>query len=87
MRAIYKYPLSLSEDNEIQMPKGVRIVHFSMQDGVPHIWVDVHTENPPETRHLAIHGTGHPIGSLSAYHGTVHDGPFVWHLYDKDGYP
>lgn len=87
MRTIYKYALLFCENNQFEVPKGTRFLHFDIQDGTPCVWADVIVGNPPETRNLAIHGTGHNVGTLSRYIGTVKDGPFVWHLYDKDGLP
>jgi len=87
MRTIYKYTLDFSENNIIAMPKGARLIYFDIQDCVPCVWADVTTTNPVLPRTLAIHGTGHPIDPLSCHIGSVKDGHFVWHLYDKEGYP
>lgn len=85
MRTIHKYPLAFDEDNSVVMPTGSRLVLFAIQNGIPHVWADVITGNQNEVRRLAIHGTGHPVGTLSRHIGSLQDGPFVWHLYDKDG--
>jgi len=87
MRVIYKYPLKQSavHAQEVSMPRGALIVHCAMQHGLPTMWAEVRSE---ETAHhmrtFLIYGTGERIdGRFYRYVGTIIDGAYVWHIYEK----
>ena|SRR3990167_3802754 len=92
-RTIHKYHLPFGDAIEVQMPAGAEILAFAPQGDEPgnlFLWALVNPINPWEIRRFVLRGTGHPIddGSVSkATHvGTVQDGPFVWHLFERHGY-
>jgi hypothetical protein len=59
------------------------------------VWAVVDTGNEPEERIFQIFGTGHPLpenavvawgidDGHSNYRDTILDGPFVWHIFEKN---
>lgn len=65
-KRIYKYPISVTDEFELCLPKGADILTIqttptSQGEGVPYIWAMVDTEAPNETRRFRIIGTGNPI--------------------------
>lgn len=85
-RTIYKYPFSIDKEFTIRMPSEAEILCVQMQNGVPHLWAIVDTNNAEEERRFNIYGTGWPRQPLSKsqYIGTFQDPPFVWHLFEND---
>jgi hypothetical protein len=96
---IFKYHLQVEGEGElfITMPAGAEVLCVQTQvfragtDGYerthPHIWVKVDTESPLETRKFFIVGTGRRFPKKAGrYVGTyqVHDGEFVWHVFEED---
>lgn len=88
MRTIWKYNLSRTDLQKIQMPIDAELLYVDNQGG-PTLWALVDTDNPSVERLICIVGTGHPIpgpeisGRFAyAYVGSVLDGPFVWHIFD-----
>ena len=84
-RMIYKYVID-APGKDITLPPGARVVHTAMQNGSPHIWVEQTllpsdgTYSPP--RVFTIVGTGQAIPEGADYVGTVHQQPYVWHIYE-----
>ena len=85
MRTIYKYAVPAF----LQLPLGAKPVFFGLQNGKPHLWVEVPQlwvePVPPvetETRGFQIFGTGQPISEGASYVGSCIDDTFVWHLYE-----
>ena len=62
MKKIFKYPLEITGLQEIEMPKGSKILSVQMQYDKPCLWalVDDHTTFV-EKREIILAGTGHPI--------------------------
>jgi hypothetical protein len=93
MNTIYKYPITMSDDLEIiEMLSPARIRHVGLDPaGVPCVWAEVDTEANNRSigfgtikRHIHIVGTGQRLPeNISAlqYLGTIHEGPFIWHVY------
>lgn len=69
---------------EVQMPRGARVSHFALQGEAGKFWAIVDPDLPVEPRTFATVGTGFAIelesGREAFHRGTVHVGPFVWHL-------
>jgi len=90
---IYKYPVKITDEFEIEMPKGAHILDVQMQREDACLWAMVDIEAEKETRCFRIIGTGNPIPEFSnwsrmkyrrgyEYIGTFqqHNGALVWHL-------
>lgn len=83
-KQIWKYSL----ENIIEMPKGAEILTIDIQNGQmfnAQMWVKVDTENEVEKRMFEVIGTGQNFDDTNRkYIGTYQDGPFVWHVFEKD---
>jgi hypothetical protein len=83
-KQIWKYSL----ENVIEMPKGAEILMIDIQNGQmfnAQMWVKVDTENEMEKRMFEVIGTGQNFDDTNKkYVGTYQDGPFVWHVFEKD---
>jgi phosphoribosylcarboxyaminoimidazole (NCAIR) mutase len=83
-KQIWKYSL----ENVIEMPKGAEILTIDIQNGQmfnAQMWVKVNTENEMEKRMFEVIGTGQNFDDTNKkYVGTYQDGPFVWHVFEKD---
>lgn len=86
MKAIYKYPLPLSQFNDIEIPEGGSVLSVMLQRGVICLWVLVDTSIPPEIRTFEIIGTGNHIaetmGVFRKYIGSVQADTYVWHVFE-----
>jgi len=82
MKTIYKFPIDVITDMQIQIPHGAKFLFCSLQNSEPQMWFEVDDNNPREWRYFKIHGTGHIIGEREKYLGTYLSGVFVWHLYE-----
>ncbi len=86
MKTIYKYPFGITDDFEIFMPEGARVLHVGMQYDRPCIWALVDPNAVQEERKFHLAGTGHSIEDKIAdwqYVGTftMQDGALVFHLF------
>lgn len=90
MKTIWKFPLVVTDFQELQIPEGADILSVQMQSGGPCIWALVSPQAPKQRRTIQIVGTGHPIeddaGMASAiFIGTVQmaGGALVWHIFER----
>lgn len=84
MRTIYKYPLRITNKQDIVMPEEAKILHVGIAPlGNPCLWAEVDISKPKEEVGITIYGTGHPIADdyLGKHIGTFNQGEFVWHVY------
>ena len=88
MRVIYKYELNLQPEpiTKILLPEGSIARHVGVVDLVVYLWVEQSADVaiPKQEHTFIVRGTGHGFeyeGKVSAYVGTVFQGPFVWHIY------
>lgn len=84
---IWKYHLRRTDDvQEITMPDEAAVLTVAMQDDQITLWAWVDPDIEVAIRRFAIVGTGQPAPDFndSIYHGTVFDGPFVWHIFEHD---
>jgi hypothetical protein len=84
MQKIYKYPLLIMDEQEVEMPMGAGIMSVQMQNGQPCLWALVDTGNTSERRKILIRGTGHAASSLGRYISTfqMKDGAMVFHAFE-----
>jgi hypothetical protein len=82
-KAIWKFPVELTDSPTIKMPAGAKPLHFALQDNQPTLWALVTPSMPLNYHMFRLAGTGHPIEEDGlTYVGTCFQGPFVWHLFD-----
>ena len=84
---VWKYPITITDEFDIELPKDAKILCVQMQGGVlPCIWVQTSGVEIYETRHFSIIGTGNPfLAEGLIYIGTFqqYDGQLVWHLFER----
>lgn len=74
-----------------ELPSGAKIVSIGYQThgGQPalFLWAEVDTNKPPEKRRFLLIGTGQELLQEKRYRhvSTLHDGPFVWHVFEVLG--
>ena len=83
MNTIYKYPIKITEAQEITMPQGAKVLHAGLDpQGTPCVWAMVDTRNEPEPMSILVYGTGNPMGYTPDKHvSSFTHGPFVWHVF------
>jgi hypothetical protein len=84
MQTIYKYPLLILDEQELEMPMGAGLMTVQMQRGQPCLWVLVDTRNTMEKRKVLIRGTGHPATDVGRYIATfqMKGGELVFHAFE-----
>lgn len=86
-RSIYKYPLTDTEAQVIEMPVGAKIVSVGQQEGKITLWADVESDSESAERRIFIIGTGWPVPEYLEYVGTTTRGLFVWHIFQEPYVP
>lgn len=83
MRAIFKYPIQITDYQVIQIPEWSKILHVGLDpNGVPCVWARVITTNKLINQEIWIFGTGNPVDDEWKDHqGTFIQNNFVWHVY------
>ena len=88
---IWKYPLRLSELQDIEMPVGAHILHVAEQFGTLCMWAIVDPLAEKRPRRFAIVGTGHPapddVDTIHVGSAVCDGGRFVWHVFERSGNP
>lgn len=97
MRFIHKHVITTGPfPTVIDLPEGARVMHVGAQvvaglgdSGEIHkvIWVEVDTDKPVKPREFMIFATGSKVPDEWKHVGTLLDGPFVWHIYERDFVP
>lgn len=80
---VWKYPLVITDDQEIVMPKDAELLYVAEQLGSLCLWARVIPSGVVVGRLILMRGTGHLIGT-QPYVGTVltHGDALVWHVFD-----
>lgn len=84
-KAVYKYPLKLTDIQELVLPAGSQILSVQEQHGEVCLWALVDTSREPQRRYIAIHGTGHGVYDGALIYITtfqMHGGKLVWHVFE-----
>jgi len=86
MQAIFKFPLELVDNQDVEMPLDAEILHVNTQSDEPYIWALVNPEAPMGKRNISIWGTGDRMDESKAkkYIGTFmqDEGRLVWHVFE-----
>lgn len=85
MRTIHKYPLELTDAQEVLMPKHALILSVQKQMDRLCLWAEVDTRYEHRPRTIEIIGTGNQISMVDnrVFIGTVQWDQFVWHIYER----
>jgi len=87
MDCIYKYPLSVDDVQDVEMPPGAVILTVQAQGEIPCIWAQVNSQTLGRIRRrFRTYGTGHPMGDaaeFSHYVGTyqLRSGALIFHVF------
>lgn len=86
-KEIWKYRLSVSMAQTLEMPAGAELLSVHMQYEVPCLWAIVEVTAPTAQRQIIMEATGDLLGlktSPDNFIGTVlmAGGQFVWHFFD-----
>ena len=91
-KTIYKYPLAVTDFQEVLLPIGAEILTVQAQGENAFMWALVNpNEQQKEARNIEIFGTGHPIvydmGISRKYISTfqMHGGQLVFHAFEHTG--
>lgn len=92
---IWKFPLSVSDYQEVMLPESAEIIHVGVHHHFLHIWVALikgREKLDLLARKIFIHGTGHEIDDydhkkhlgtvIMDYHHGVRTDPMVWHVFE-----
>ena len=84
MLTVFKYPLALANEVNVEMPFGAEVLTVQMQAETPCLWARVDPEAPKETRRFSIRGTGH-AGADGRYLATLQmgGGSLVFHVFES----
>jgi hypothetical protein len=87
---IWKYPLIVTDFQEVAMPYRAKILTVQTQNNQPCIWAEVDAqEEGKQVRKIWIIGTGNPTvlgdGKERKYIGTCQmmEGALIWHVYEE----
>lgn len=95
MNLIWKYELTQTTLNTLEMPVGAKVLTVQMQHNIPCVWALVKVGTPSltgaayckvERRTFEIVGTGQPFENAdkATYIGTVQmlGGSLIWHIFE-----
>lgn len=83
---IWKFPFSITDNFDIEMPDNAKILAVQMQKSRPCIWALVEPSFPKTKRKFRLAGTGHSLDGEESIHyiGTfqTYGGKLVFHLFE-----
>ena len=87
MNTIWKFPLQVTDYQEIQIPIGAKILCVQTQGGQPCLWALVNPKAATYPITIAMYGTGHEIHGMDSlqYIGTfqLYAGSLVFHAFQQ----
>jgi len=89
MKTIYKYPLKITNVQQIQYtPNSGEFDCLKVgldPNGNPCIWAVANTKEEPKLIKIFVVGTGNPLPNDADYHlGSFNQNMFVWHVFAKN---
>lgn len=85
MKSIWKFPLDVTDEQQVEMPVGSQALSVQMQGEQACLWALVDTEAEKEERTVQIFETGHSVTGEGDFVGTfqVHGGALIFHAFIK----
>jgi hypothetical protein len=90
-KSVWKFKLTVVDEQTLNMPKGARPLHLGVQPSSTQqedicLWAEVDVDALLEPRQVFVRGTGHPLDDIpeeATYVGTVilMNGRFVLHVW------
>lgn len=88
MQTIWKFPINVTDEQQINVPKGARFLTAQFQHGNLCLWAQVDDSAFTERRTIRVIGTGHPIPDAASlqYIASVQTmgGNLVFHVFIKE---
>ena len=85
MTTIYKYPIRITDEQQIEMPSTRKFLHAGLDlSRRPCIWVLVDTGSPVTKATIRVAGTGNELGLDffgRTFVGTFTMDVFAWHVF------
>jgi len=79
---IYKYPIQIVSEQDIEMPYAAEIIHAGLDPtGQPCIWAVVNPGFDPKPRRIFVVGTGREFETWERHLGSFLQDQFVWHVF------
>ena len=89
-KAIYKYPVTIDDEFELEMPGGGSVLTVQMQNEQPMLWAIVEPKLNKVKKKFVIVGTGHEYNeeyfNQLRYINTFQVDTLVLHLFEVDDY-
>jgi hypothetical protein len=85
VNVIWKYELSVTDNQEFLMHEGAQVLSVGDQNGKLCVWVMMDTTKPVRPKHFCIVGTGQSFSvecPPKRFVGTVIMSRFVWHVFE-----
>lgn len=83
MERILKYPIAITDEFVIEMPKKHKILVADVINHQAYIWALVDPDSEKVHVNFVIYGTGHAIDKPGEYVGTVQSMGGVWHIFKR----
>ena len=82
-RVVWHWRIPITDNMEMLMPDGTRVIHFGLRNGELTIWTLLDPSKSQRLRRFRLAGTGHPISEIDLrYIGTCFQESLVWHLFE-----
>lgn len=87
MKTVHKYKIPDGTRFEIELPGEFKVVLFTEQHGIPHMWIQLDTVDLKINQTFYVLGTGRPLPENRhvEHVGSCINGDYVWHLYVDQG--
>jgi len=84
MAAIWKFPIPLEDEFEIEMPRAAELLHVETQNDQGCVWARVVPERAKEMRKFYLRGTGHSVDMDCEHVGSfmLRGGALVFHIFE-----
>ena len=83
---IWKYPLSITDIQNINIPSRHRILSAGIDpENNVCVWALVASNDAKENVEIRIFGTGTPVDEFGEFIGSVRDGVAIWHIFTGPG--
>lgn len=87
MSTIWKFPLRLESEFEIELPEDHELIRADRQCGVVMLWAIVDPKSPPMRRKFFTIATGEPFSTEGKlYLNSIQFGDLVWHIFAETGH-
>lgn len=86
MKTIWKFPLTISERQAIEIPANSRFLHIGVDgEGVRCLWFAVDPSSDFIPMEVIVIGTGLDLPHVGDYIGTINVGGYLWHYFCGPG--